>query len=949
MNPLIALQQHGQSVWLDFLDRGFTAKGGLKRLVDEDGVRGVTSNPAIFEKAVGGSPEYDEGVRRLLAAGDRSGTDLFEALAVEDIRNAAAVLRPVYDETEGADGFVSLEVSPYLAMDAEGTIAEARRLWARCDRPNVMIKVPATRPGLVAIRALLGDGININITLLFAQAVYREVAEAYLAGLETFAAKGGDIGRVASVASFFVSRIDSVVDAQLDGAIAAAGAEQARRDLAALQGKTAIANAKLAYRDYRRLFSGARWDKLKAKGARPQRLLWASTGTKNKAYSDVLYVAELIGPDTVNTMPTPTLEAFRDHGVVADTLTRNVDEAERVLAAIAKAGISLDDIAAKLEQDGVRLFADAADSLFGAVARKRAKVLGNAVDPQTLTLPAELAGAVKQRTEAWRAQGVVRRLWARDASVWTGADEARWLGWLDSVGQAQQSGDLYRALAGDIRGAGFTHAVLLGMGGSSLGPEVLARIFAPQPGFPKLLMLDSTDPQQIAAVAKAADPGKTLFIVSSKSGSTVEPNMLLAYFFQAVVDRIGRAEAGKHFIAVTDPNSQLEAVAKRDGFRRIVHGEPSIGGRYSVLSPFGLVPAAVAGFDVDKLLQAAATMLRGCGADAPPADNPAVQLGLALGEAALAGRDKVTIVAPSTLGSFGAWAEQLIAESTGKNGKALIPLDGEPLVAPGAYGADRFFIRLRLGAASGASDAALAALTQAGHPLADIGLQQPEQVAQEFVRFEIATAVAGAVLGINPFDQPDVEASKVKARALTTALERDGKLPEQAPVFSANGIALFTDEANAAALRAAGAGNTVESWLKAHFGRIGSGDYVAILAYIAQNAETESRLQKLRVALRDRHHVATCIGFGPRFLHSTGQAYKGGPNSGVFLEITVDDPDDLAIPGATISFGQLKAAQAGGDFEVLLESGRRALRVHLRGGAMKGLPVLEAAMRTALT
>lgn len=948
MNPLITLQQHGQSVWLDFLDRGFTAKGGLKRLVDEDGVRGVTSNPAIFEKAVGGSTEYDEGVRRLLAAGDRSGTDLFEALAVEDIQNAAAVLRPVYDQTSGADGFVSLEVSPYLAMDAEGTIAEARRLWAQCDRPNVMIKVPATKPGLIAIRTLLSDGINVNITLLFAQAVYREVVEAYLAGLEAFAAKGGDISRVASVASFFVSRIDSVVDAQLDKAIAAAGSAQAKQDLAALQGKTAIANAKLAYRDYQRLFSGARWDKLKAKGARPQRLLWASTGTKNKAYSDVLYVAELIGPDTVNTMPTPTLEAFRDHGVVADTLTQNVDEAERVLAAVAKAGISLDDITAKLEQDGVRLFADAADSLFGAVARKRAKVLGDAVDPQTLTLPADLADKLKQRTETWRAQGLVRRLWARDASVWTGADEARWLGWLDSVGQAQQQLDLYRRLASDIRSAGFTHAVLLGMGGSSLGPEVLARTFAPQAGFPKLLTLDSTDPEQIATVAKAVDLGATLFIVSSKSGSTIEPNMLLAYFFAAVAGKIGKADAGKHFIAVTDPNSQLEAVAKRDGFRQIVHGEPTIGGRYSVLSPFGLVPAAVAGLDVEKLLQAAATMLRSCGADVPPADNPAVQLGLALGEAALAGRDKVTIMAPATLGSFGAWAEQLIAESTGKNGKALIPLEGEPIATPGVYRQDRFFINLRLGGASGASDAALAALAHAGHPMAEISLQGPEQIAQEFVRFELATAVAGAVLGINPFDQPDVEASKVKARALTTALERDGKLPEQTPVFSANGIALFTDEANAAALHAAGAGNTVESWLKAHFGRVKAGDYAAILAYIAQNAETESRLQKLRLALRDRHHVATCVGFGPRFLHSTGQAYKGGPNSGVFLEITADDPDDLAIPGAKISFGQLKAAQATGDFAVLTERGRRALRVHLRGGAAKGLPELEVAFTRAL-
>ena len=947
MNPLIGLHQHGQSVWLDFLARGFTASGGLRRLVEADGVRGVTSNPAIFEKAIAGSDEYDEAVARLLAAGDRAPAELFEALAVEDIQAAAAVLRPVYDATGGADGFVSLEVSPYLAMDTEGTVAEARRLWAKCARDNVMIKVPATAPGIPAIRALIAEGINVNITLLFSQARYREVVEAYLSGLEALAEKGGDVARVASVASFFVSRIDTAVDALIDGAMDKADAAR-RPALAALKGKVAIANAKLAYADYQRLFAGARWQRLQKKGARPQRLLWASTGTKNKAYSDVLYVEELIGPDTVNTLPVATLDAFRDHGTPAKTLTRDVDAAAGVLAELAAAGISLDAVTAALERDGVRLFADAADSLFAAVADKRIRVLGAALDGQALRLAPDLSARLNAARETWRAQGRIRRLWARDASLWTDADEARWLGWLDSPLEAQAAIDTYERFAADIRSAGFSDIVLIGMGGSSLGPQVLARTLAPRPGAPRLTVLDSTDPAQIAATVAAADLEKTLFIVSSKSGSTVEPNMLLAYAFAEVERLCGRAAAGAHFVAVTDPGSQLAALANRDGFRQVFLGEPSIGGRYSVLSPFGLVPAAAAGFDVAALLREALAMRRSCGGDVPPAANPGVELGLLLGEAGLAGRDKVTVFAPPALTDFGAWAEQLIAESTGKNGKALIPIDGEPPASPDAYGADRLFINLRLGGRSGAPDAALDALAAAGHPVVDLTLARPEQVAQEFFRFETATAVAGAVLGVNPFDQPDVEASKVKTRELTVAFEKTGALPAETPVLSEGALAIFADAGTAAALRQAGAGEGAASWLRAHFDRLRPGDYVALLAYLAQNEAHAAALQALRTRLRDHYRVATCVGFGPRFLHSTGQAHKGGPDTGVFLQITADDRGDLAIPGKTISFGNIKAAQALGDAAVLIERGRRFLRVHLAGGSEAGLKALGDIIGKAL-
>src|SRR5690242_8608925 len=642
MNPVKALENHGQAVWLDFLARGFVAKGDLKRLIDTDGVKGVTSNPSIFEKAIGSSDEYDAPLGKALKRGDRPVADLFEALAVEDIQNAADVLRPVYDQLDGNDGFVSLEVSPYLAMDTKGTIAEAKRLWKDVHRKNLMIKVPATPEGLPAIERLTGEGISVNITLLFSQKVYLQVAEAYLKGLEKYVAKGGDPSHVASVASFFVSRIDTVVDKQLDEKIAKANDPSEKERLAALKGKVAIANAKMAYQDYKRLFAGARWEKLAKKGARPQRLLWDSTGTKNKDYSDVLYVEELIGPNTVNTVPPATLDAFRDHGKVRDTLEENIDAARHALDEPQKSGISLDAITKELVKDGVKQFADAADKLYGAVAHKRATVLGEGIDHQKLALGASIEKAVEKATEDWRASAKIRRLWHKDKSVWTGDDEHKWLGWLTSPEKADVAD--YEDFARRVKGQDFSDAVVLGMGGSSLGPEVLAETFARKSGFPKLHVLDSTDPAQVRAMEKAVNLDKTLFIVSSKSGGTTEPNAMKDYFFDRVAKTIGADKAGHRFIAVTDPGSSLEKVAAKQGFARIFQGEPTVGGRYSVLSPFGLVPAAAAGIDVRTLINHALAMVRSCGADVPPHENPGVQLGLAMGIAGLEGRDKVTIL-----------------------------------------------------------------------------------------------------------------------------------------------------------------------------------------------------------------------------------------------------------------------------------------------------------------
>src|SRR3954449_7774534 len=668
-------------------------------------------------------------------------------------------------------------------METAGTVTEARRLWKDVNRKNLMVKVPATPEGLPAIETLIGDGISINITLLFSRDVYLQVAEAYLAGLETYVAGGGDPSHVASVASFFVSRIDSVVDKQLDEKIARANDPSEKERLAALKGKVAIANAKVAYQDYKRLFSGPRWDKLAAKGAKPQRMLWASTGTKNKDYSDVLYVEELIGPNTVNTVPPATLDAFRDHGKPRDSLEENIEDARRVLEELEKSGISLDAITEELVKDGGKLFADAADKLYGTGAQKRAASLSGGIDRQQLALGDGIAKAVAKSTEDWRAAATIRRLWQKDQSVWTGDDENKWLGWLNSPAAADVAD--YEDFARRVKGKNFTDAVVLGMGGSSLGPEVLATTFPKKAGFPKLHVLDSTDPAQVRKLQDSINIARTLFIVSSKSGGTTEPNVMKDYFFARTSEAVGAEKAGHRFIAVTDPGSSLEKVATKQGFARIFYGDPTIGGRYSVLSPFGLVPAATAGIDIASLISHALAMMRSCGADVPPHENPGVQLGLAMGLAGLAGRDKVTISSSTKIADFGAWAEQLIAESTGKEGKGLIPIDGEPVGEPSVYGHDRFFIDIRTEGEDDAShDQALDALEHAGHPVVRIVMKSIDHIGQEFFRFEMATAVAGAIIGINPFNQPDVEDAKVKTRELTAAFEKSGTLPAEQPVMS---------------------------------------------------------------------------------------------------------------------------------------------------------------------
>lgn len=951
INPVRALGSCGQSIWLDYIRRSLIESGELRRLIEEDGLRGLTSNPAIFEKAITGSTDYSVALRELGRRQDVNAKARYERLAIEDIQGAADVLQPVYAQTKRRDGYVSLEVSPHLAHDTQGTLKEAKRLWEAVGRDNLMIKVPATPEGIPAIVQLIGKGINVNVTLLFAQEMYERVAEAYLTGLEQLLERGGDVGRVASVASFFVSRIDTAVDRMIAARLKTSPTEDERTLFTTLQGTVAIANAKLAYQRYRRLFSGPRWAALARRGGMTQRLLWASTGTKNPTYRDVIYVEELIGPDTVNTVPPSTLEAFHDHGHPEIRLTEGVTQAKDTMRSLERGGFSMKAITDGLLDEGLQLFRDAFDSLLAAVERHDKTETPSNMNRYSYALPISLAAAVQSTLKDWREGDKVRRLWARDPSLWTGKDEGRWLGWLGVTEDQLAHCRHFTDLADEVRRGAFSHVVILGMGGSSLCPDVLRTMFGGQKGYPELHVLDSTDPAQIRAVEHQVNLATTLFIVSSKSGSTLEPNIFQQYFFDAVQRLIGRNETAQRFIAITDPGSALQPVAERERFRHLYLGLPSIGGRYSALSNFGMVPAAVMGIDVPRFLDRAKSMVQACSPGVPVEENPGLVLGAILGVLATHGRDKVTIMASPGLVSFGAWLEQLLAESTGKEGKGIIPVDRETVGSPDVYGADRLFVYVRLQSGPDTTqDEAIDQLERAGQPVVRIAVDDLYDLGQEFFRWEFATTVAGSIMGLNPFDQPDVEASKIATTQLTTEYERTGALPLESPIAEAEEIRLYGDPTYVETLKALpGTSWSLTDYLRGHLDLLAPGDYFALLAYLEMNHTHDAWLQAIRHRIRDEKRVATCLGFGPRFLHSTGQAYKGGPNSGVFLQLTSEDAADLPVPGRRSTFGIVKAAQARGDFQVLAERGRRLLRVHLGADVPAGLASLKRAIEQAFT
>jgi transaldolase / glucose-6-phosphate isomerase len=800
-----------------------------------------------------------------------------------------------------------------------------------------LVKVPATAEGIPVIQQLLSEGINVNVTLLFSQDAYKEVAEAFIKGLEIRAAKGEDISSVASVASVFVSRIDALVDKLID--------ENGDVQLENIKGKVAIANSRLCYQEYKSLFSGDRWQALVDKGATTQRLLWASTSTKNPAYKDTIYMDTLIGPDTVNTIPPATMDAFRDHGKPQNSLEKDIDGARNVLKTLEDAGIFMEKVTNQLLKEGLQKFVVAFDSLLKAVDTAR-NADSPAIGTLTPTLPADLSKQVDAALKDWTDHDKVQRLWARDPWLWTGRDEAFWLDWLNVArGQMDHIGNLTRVLEAS-EGQYTKHLVLLGMGGSSLAPDMLKNTFGKVENHPELLILDSTDPAQIAQIEAQIDFTRTKFLVSSKSGSTLEPNIFKEYFFTKASEALGSdAAAANNFFVVTDPGSALQKLAEKEGFHRIFYGLAGIGGRYSALSNFGMIPGSAMGMNITNFMKLTMLMVDACSPDVAPKDNPGVMLGAILGSAGVNGRDKITLIASPGIHSMGAWLEQLLAESTGKEGKGLIPIDGEALSDPDRYGNDRVFAYLRLATAPDAGqDAAIDKLTKTGHPVVRIDVPNIYNTGQEFFRWEVATAVAGSIIGIDAFNQPDVEASKIVTKDLTNEYEKSGSLPTETPMFEAEGMALYTDDKNAEELRSiAGQNAGLADFLKAHLSRISTDDYFAVLGYVNRlNPAHEKSMQAIRHHVRDTFKVATCLGFGPRFLHSTGQAYKGGPNSGVFLQITCDDANDLQVPNHKYTFGVVKAAQARGDFSVLAERKRRALRVHLGKDTEAGLKQLEA-------
>ncbi len=936
-NPLLELEKLGQSIWMDFIRRSMIVSGELKQRTKDDGVSGVTSNPSIFEKAIAGSNDYDDAVRAM-ALEKKSVSEIYRRLTVEDIQQAADVFRPVYERTGSGDGYVSLEVSPKLAHDAKGTISEANELWEAVRRDNVFIKVPATREGLEAIRELIGDGINVNVTLLFGLPRYREVADAYLSGLESRASRDLDINRISSVASFFLSRIDATVDKMVQAKVSS-GVQAA----AHVKGEVAIASARIAYQIYREIFLGERFKRLALKGARRQRLLWASTSTKDPAYSDIKYVEALIGAETVNTLPLETINAYRDHGKPAVRITEDVDSAHKVLEQLPPLGIDIDKITQQLEDHGVRKFDEAFEALMKSLETKREAALAEPVDAQTFSL-SSLEAPVRQRLANLDKARFSTRLWEKDPALWKPDQQSQKiiknaLGWLHSAEKIEETVDELMEFASELTKDGFKHAVHMGMGGSSLAPLVIMESFGMgKDGIP-LTVLDTTDPATILNIEKEVPLADTLFIVASKSGTTAEPNAFGDYFYDKLKAIKGEG-AGGNFIAITDPGSKLVDVAADRHFRKTFLNFADIGGRYSALSYFGLVPAALLGVNVPQLLARALRMVHACDSCVPVEKNPGLMLGAAMGELALRGRDKITFIVSKRIETFGLWLEQLIAESTGKEGKGILPVSYEPLLDPVAYGSDRFFAYVKLGGSPDTEmDSGVQRLREAGNPVVTIELADSYDIGQEFFRWEIATAVAGAVIGINAFDQPNVQESKDNTNRLLGEVRSIGKLPDEKPYVQEANLRLF----------GTAAGKKLSDALKSFFSQSKPGDYVSIMAYVTENEEVYRRVASIRAMIQNKLKLATTFGYGPRFLHSTGQYHKGGPNTGLFIQLTAEDVVDAPLPDQPYSFSVFKKAQALGDLEALRKHGRRVIRIDLGKDVGGGLVRLQESIEKSLS
>jgi transaldolase / glucose-6-phosphate isomerase len=938
MGTLRSLLSCGQSYWLDNLTRATIRTGELERRVMKEGLRGVTFNPAIFQKALAGT-EYDLQLRDLTARG-ATVPEIYDALVLDDTRRACDILRPVFDASDGEDGFVSLEVSPHLAYNREGTQTEARRLWRLVDRPNLLVKIPGTRESVPAVEDLLYEGININITLLFSLAQYEEVTEAYLGALERRLSEGNSIRGIASVATFLVSRVDVLVDQLLGEKWISTRTVQQRARHAGLFGKAGIANAKLAYQFFLQMRSSDRWKRLNSQGARVQRLVWACTAAKDPVYRDVRYVECLVGKDTVITLPEETAAGFLDHGRInPDSVQTEIEESRRVFEGLAAIGIDFTHVAELLLDEAVRKFVQPHDRLLASLVRKRQSVVGKKLNRQLL--PGTALKSVRNAVGALDTRRFLTRLNEKDGTLWSADPEtARFienrLGWLDAVSEFQpRTPDIMR-FAQAAREDAFRQVVLLGMGGSSLSAKVCLQTFGSARGWPDFLVLDNTDPAAVSSVASLVQSGRTLFVISSKSGTTLETISFYRYFYDLVASRF--EAPGSCFVAITDPGTWLakEAVAKK--FRKSFLNPPNIGGRYSALSYFGLVPMALLGLDVSLLLQRAGKLQAGNGPGLPAESSPAVELGALLGYWARTGRNKLTLVSSDSVGAIGPWIEHLLGGSTGKEGRGIVPIVGERLGSPAVYGRDRFFVSIaHPGTSDKLNEKRLGTLEKNGFPVVRLTLPDRMGLAEEFVRWEVAAAAAAVIMRINPFDEPDLLETREMARELLAEWRRSGVFPGEQAAVESESIALYDLMKRR---------RTAPEKLVADFtGSLQPGDYFALLPYFRRTGPRERLLGQLRAAVRDRFKVATTLGYGPRYLHSTGQLHKGGPNQGIFLVFTAESESEVPIPGQPFGFQALQRAQALADIRALQARGRRVLRVHLKGELKSGLKKILDALK----
>lgn len=913
MSSVAKLHLLGQSIWYDNLQRSLIEDGTLKDKIERREIFGVTSNPSIFQKAIAKSQDYDADLQTMAWA-DLSSEQIFYRLAIQDIQNLADLFLPYYHASSGADGFVSLEVNPHLANDTQGTINEVRWLWEMVNRPNLMVKIPATKAGLPAITEAIAAGVNVNVTLIFSRKRYEEVMSAYLDGLEKRMAAGKEIDGIASVASFFVSRLETKADQMLQTVIDGGGA---RAEIAkSLKGKLAVENTRLAYQLYKTVFNSERFKALAKNGAQKQRPLWASTSTKDEAYSDIKYVSELVAENSVNTVPPETLEAFLDHGEPELTIERGLDRAEVDFRLLSDLGISIDNITQELEDEGVQQFMDAFDSLLKTIdARKE----------QFQKEIAALSDVVPLEVETLKSADVVGRIFRSDPTVWTDSAEQKSeiqkrLGWLNLPTESAFLILSLEEFAADCRKDGMEQVLLLGMGGSSLAPETMNLILGEQANGMAFKILDSTIPAQVKEAEAWVDFEKTLFIVASKSGTTSETMSMFHYFWAKTEALVGET-CGSHFVAITDPGSSLAALGEEKQFRAVFTANPNVGGRYSALTHFGLVPAALMGIDLDVFLNSAQVEAEH---SLPLRDlelNLAVLLGILAGQGAINGKDKLTFIADDRLAPLGPWLEQLVAESSGKNGKGIVPIADEPLGDPARYGDDRLFVYL---CHDRQHESFVSDLIQNGQPVVRLEVPDLYSLAGQFYRWELAVAIACSQIGVNAFDQPDVQDNKNRTKEKIAAFKQSGSLAEPEVLWEKDGIQIFGEEFDGLAQC-----KTLFDVLDAFAGLSRQGDYIAINAYVPRNATTLDNLTHLRKRLLESTGRATTLGFGPRFLHSTGQLHKGGGDNGVFIQLTQQDQMDLDIPGEGFGFGVLARAQAQGDLEALLSRGRHAIRVHL--------------------